>query len=201
MEKCPVEGCDKVFDAASDRRNKASLRSHLRFGHRNETSAVLPEATASNVASARQRSDTGTETLQEKVVRLRKERKPIGQPERKWACPEGDGYQYRVFNDDWMTRPGNIQRALEAGYEFVDSKEEKQKPKIVGTNDNGTPIKGILMRIPKEIFDEDQAAKQRQVDKVDEQIRAGKFQQGAGDKRYIPTTGIKITSDTRQPDM
>jgi hypothetical protein len=98
-----------------------------------------------------------------------------------------------------MVRPDNIERAKRAGYEFVRSDNEKEKPQIVGTNDNGTPIRGFLMRIPKEIFDEDQAAKQKEVDKVDEQIRKGSFQQGAGDNRYIPSTGIKIQSNYQPP--
>lgn len=144
--------------------------------------------------------DKKEESLREKIERIRRDRTPIGVPTMNWSCPDNDGYQYRVFNDEWMSRPDNIQRALSAGYEFVDSEEKRQKPKVVGTNDNGTPIKGYLMRIPKEIFDEDQAAKQKDIDKVDEQIRSGKFQQGTNDSRYIPTTGINITSDNRTPE-
>ena len=198
MEKCPVEGCDKVYDGLSDRKNKAALSSHIRFAHKKKPTI---DSEGGDIASARARSETGTETLKEKVARLRKTRVPIGVPEKKWSCPVNDGYHYRVFNDGWMARPGNIQRAKAAGYEFVTSDNEKEKPQIVGTNDNGTPITGYLMRIPKEIYDEDQAAKQKAVDRVDEQIRAGSFQQGAGDHRYIPTTGIKIQSDHRPPDV
>ncbi len=175
------------------------LKNHM-ITHTGVRRDVLDEPAAKgNITSARSRSDSGAETLAEKVARLRQSRIPIGVPEKKWACPEGDGYQYRVFNDNWMTRPDNIQRALRAGYEFVNSDEDKQRPQTVGTNDNGTPIRGFLMRIPKEIYEEDQKAKQKEVDKVDEQIRTGSFQQGAGDNRYIPTTGINIQSNTQPP--
>ena len=191
MEICTVEGCEKEL------RNQAAVRGHMRW---HKTKQEIESSANPSVSSARTRSDSASETLKDKIERLRKGRKPIGSPEKKWNCPENDGYHYRVFNDDWITRPGNIQNALAAGYEFVESDEEKQKPKIIGTNDNGTPIKGYLMRIPQEIFDEDQKEKQKVVDKIDHQIKTGSFQQGANDGRYIPPTGIKIMSDNRAPE-
>ncbi len=195
MEQCPE--CEKFYNGGSDMRNKAALKTHVRMKHGGEGAV---KGSIADVSAARLRSDTVSETLEEKVTRLRKGRVPIGVPEKKWSCPVNDGYHYRVFNDNWMTRPGNIQKAKAAGYEFVDSEEERQKPQIVGTNDNGTPITGYLMRIPQEIFDEDQKAKQKDVDRIDEQIKKGSLQQGADDKRYIPTTGIKISSDHRAPE-
>ena len=71
--------------------------------------------------------------------------------------------------------------------------------KTVGTNDDGSPIEGILMRIPQEWYDEDQALKQQEVDRVDEAIMAGTLESKAGDNRYIPD-GIKIHSDNREPN-
>jgi hypothetical protein len=189
-EKGPYacEECGKEYT------KKSALRMHMVAFHK------LPASTKNaDVSAARSRSDSATETLAQKVERLRKSRVPIGVPEKKWSCPVNDGYQYRVFNENWMTRPGNIQKAQAAGYEFVQSDSDKEKPQIVGTNDNGTPITGYLMRIPKEIYDEDQRAKQKEVDRVDKQIREGSLAQGAGEKRYIPSTGIKITSDNRPP--
>ncbi len=199
--------CGKIFDKSSAMQNKNALRGHMIShkrkmpgrGHKGPRPLIGQPLPDVDINSARQRSETASETLEQKVARLRKERKPIGAPEKKWSCPVNDGYQYRVFNDDWMTRPGNIQKAQSAGYEFVQSDDDKQKPQIVGTNDNGTPIRGFLMRIPKVIYDEDQAAKQKPVDAVDEQIRKGSFQQGAGDNRYIPATGIKIMTNHQPP--
>lgn len=202
VAKCDFPECEKEFRNINPKYAAAALRSHKAVHLPKRPGSKLPKKEIEslvNTRSARLRSGTGSETLTEKVARLRKERVPIGMPEKKWSCPLDDGYHYRVFNDNWMSRPANIQKAKAAGYEFVTSDNDKEKPQIVGTNDNGTPIKGFLMRIPKEIFDEDQSAKQKPVDAVDEQIRKGSFQQGAGDNRYIPTTGIKIESNHRPP--
>lgn len=123
----------------------------------------------------------------------RKERIPFSIPRRRLNAPSGDGYHYRIFNDNWRKEPGRIQRALEAGYEKVGSFESLS----VGTNEDGSEIKGILMRIPQELYEEDQKSKQEEVDKVDEAIRGGKLEEGRNDKRYIPQ-GIKIYSNQNE---
>lgn len=187
MEKCTWEGCGKEFET------EAKLRGHMMSHTRKKADA------SSDTATARARSDAPNETLEEKIARLRAERVPISVPDKKWSCPENDGYHYRVFNDEWMAKPGNIQAAIKAGYEFVESDNEKERPKVVGTNENGSAIKGYLMRIPKVLYDEDQAAKQKEIDRVDAQIKNGNFQQGADDRRYVPKTGIKIESNNQPP--
>ncbi len=123
----------------------------------------------------------------------RKERVPFGVPQRKFNAPEGDGYHYRIFNDNWRKEPGRIQRAINAGYEKVQSFDSM----TVGTNDDGSEIKAVLMRIPEELYKEDQKLKQKEVDKVDEAIRKGTLEQGKDDKRYIPQ-GIKIYSNSNE---
>jgi hypothetical protein len=123
----------------------------------------------------------------------RKKRIPFGVPSRRLKAPEGDGFQYRVFNDNWHKEPGRINRALEAGYEVVDD----FKSLAVGTNDDGSAIKGVLMRIPKELYDEDQKLKMREIDNVDKAIKGGTIEQQASDKRYIPQ-GIKIWSNQNE---
>ncbi len=126
----------------------------------------------------------------------RKKRIPIGVRTPTWNAPEKDGFHYRVFNDKWSGHdPARIQKALDAGYEVVEGVSHK----TVGTNDDGSPIEGILMRIPQEWYDEDQALKQKDVDRVDEAIMAGTLESKAGDNRYIPD-GIKIHSDNREPN-
>lgn len=117
----------------------------------------------------------------------RKERIPFGMPQRKFNCPENDGFHYRIFNDGWAAEPGRIQRAKLAGYEIVEGAE----PIPVGSNENGTAIKGILMRIPQELYDQDQKAKQKEVDKVDSAIKGGTLEQGKNDRRYS-RDGIRI---------
>ena len=119
----------------------------------------------------------------------RKERIPFGGPQQRFKVPEKDGFHYRVFNDNWKKDPERIKKAQDAGYEFV---SEDQSRKFAGTNEDGTVIRGVLMKIPKEFYDEDQAAKQREIDKVDAQINRGKFTEKPGDNRYSPGGGIQI---------
>ena len=59
-------------------------------------------------------------------------------------------------------------------------------------------IKGIVMRIPMEIYDEDQKEKQKVVDLVDQAINKGDMEKQAGENRYIPD-GIRIHSDNQEP--
>lgn len=165
MESETCKECNKVFEGADA---KAKLFNHMR---------------SHNV---RERSDTPKTD--------RKERIPFGMPQRKFNCPENDGFHYRIFNDGWASDPGRIQRAQLAGYEIVEGAE--QIP--VGSNENGSAIKGILMRIPKELFDQDQKAKQKAVDRVDEAIKGGTLEQGKNDRRYS-RDGIHITGSHNEP--
>lgn len=102
-------------------------------------------------------------------------------------------FQYRWMNDDWAKDPSRIQKAEMAGYKPV----EGMKKAIVGTNDDGSPIRAICMAIPKEWYEEDKKAKFRELDKVDAAIKGGTLEQQANDKRYIPD-GIKIHSNTNE---
>lgn len=121
----------------------------------------------------------------------RTERIPFGAPEQKLNVPnDDDKFHYRRFNDGWSKEPNRINRAKQAGYEIVDGNSM-----VVGTNDDGSPITGVLMRQPKEFFEEDQKIKQKEVDRVDQAIKRGTLEQKADDRRYIPK-GIEIHSNT-----
>lgn len=82
-----------------------------------------------------------------------------------------EGHVARVFND----MDDRIQEALERGYKFVKSDgtlgdERVADPACQGayvTKSVGGGVKGYLMAIPKEWYDEDQAAKQAEVDRLD----------------------------------
>ena len=54
---------------------------------------------------------------------------------------------------------------MAAGYEVV---EDDRSGGNVGTNDDGSEIKGVLMRIPEKWYKEDQGKKARELDKIDE---------------------------------
>jgi len=109
--------------------------------------------------------------------RQAEERVPFGTPEQKWNTPSDDGYHYRVFNDQWKKEPGRVKRALAAGYEVVTNENSGCN---VGTNEDGSEIKAVLMRIPNEFYEEDRARKNKELDKIDEQINRGKFDDKLG---------------------
>jgi len=150
----------------------------------------------------RQASDRDVEAEEQ-----RQERVPVGVPRRKLTvggkCPPNK--VRRWFND----KPGRIEQALDGGYAFVRDKMKvgdgpvdgnqsmgQAMSRQVGTEDDGRPITAYLMEIDRELHEQDQAAKQAVVDRVDQMIGAGKFKEGPGDNRYVPPGGIRITSQT-----
>ena len=82
----------------------------------------------------------------------------------------------RVIND----KPGRIQEALEAGYRFIMSDgqlgdERCSDPTKMGsyvTKHVGSVMTAYLMAIPKEFYDEDQAAKQQRVTESEKAMKA-----------------------------
>jgi len=86
------------------------------------------------------------------------------------------GYQYRVVNDE-----GDRVAQLEAaGYEIVtDQGVQVGDRRVAKATQEGSPIKvsvgggqqGYVMRIKKDWYDEDQAAKLKQVNELESQIR------------------------------
>lgn len=108
----------------------------------------------------------------QEIQASREERIPFGSPTKRFNCPDDDRYHYHVFNDNWRKEPGRIQRAKKAGYEVVDHEITGMS---VGTNKDGTEIKAVLMRIPKELYDQDQGLKDRKLDEIEKQINRGKF--------------------------
>jgi len=98
-------------------------------------------------------------------------------------------FYYYIFN---MVED-RVQRALNAGYDFVTKKEAEESDltfgdptvawnsedlngkvtKIVGKYDNGKPIIGVLMKLPMKLHLEDEASKARNNDEIDEGLRRG----------------------------
>lgn len=85
-------------------------------------------------------------------------------------------YHYRIVNDV----DDRVERLKIAGYDIA---EEKVGVGDVGVENNnislgsgarmhvGKGVKAVLMKIPKEIYQEDQRAKQREVDKKESSIK------------------------------
>ena len=91
---------------------------------------------------------------------------------------------------NFLTRDktGKIGEEAEDGNQDTGSRISRK----VGTNDDGSPITAYLMVIDKELYEQDQAEKQKVNDEVDRQIRRGKLEEKPGDRRYIPSPGINI---------
>ena len=136
--------------------------------------------------------------LQERIRRIREKREESGYNERQQSHDPfpNDGYHYHIFNDKWKRQPNRIRDMIAKGYEAVDDESQLHR----GTNDDGSGIVGIVMRIPQEIYDEDQKAKQVEVDKVDEAINRGSLEEKPGENRYVPD-GIRMHSDNREPSI
>jgi hypothetical protein len=123
---------------------------------------------------------------------------PMSVPRAKMATPEIAGYHTHWIND----YPGRILQAQAAGYDFVDEAQVlitmpsiagdvlgvgtdmgSRVSIVVGKNEDGTPLRAFLMRIPLEYYKEDLLAAQQRVDQVHEAMQQA---------RYIPS-GTQVT--------
>ena len=106
----------------------------------------------------------------------RPKRVPVGGPRNILTVAQKDpNYVYRWVNDV----PGRIAAFKEGGYEVVTSDNEVGDKTVdrgskLGsaiTKSVGGQITAVLMRIPKEWYDEDQEAKQKEVDTLEATMR------------------------------
>lgn len=114
-------------------------------------------------------------------------RRPFGKQEYRLAnFPTTPGFVPRWFNDT----PGRVARAIAAGYRHVDDHEGGRVKLTVGRAEGGGGQVAFLMEIPQEFYNEDFAAKQANLDIIDDTIRRGRHKAEPGDKRY---GGVKMT--------
>jgi hypothetical protein len=124
------------------------------------------------------------------------------------------GYQLAVINDD----KNRIREVQMNGWQFVQDDEiDGVNANVtsfntdpgslvrfaVGTKENGEPLYGYLMKLPLEIWEEDQAAKEQQNAKVDSIIKRGRIPGESDDERDGRYTnpfgvGIGISNDVRR---
>lgn len=102
----------------------------------------------------------------------RKKRIPVGGPRNLLTVANKDpNYVYRWVNDT----PGRIAMFKDGGYEVVTDDNEIGQSTVDRGSRLGSAITksvgglttAVLMRIPKEWYDEDQAAKQEQIDTLE----------------------------------
>lgn len=119
-------------------------------------------------------------TVKEAIAKApsgRTRRTPVGTRNILTVSNKDENYVYRVVND--VDEGDRINRFIEAGYEVVKSKDvsvgEKrvEAPSVEGSIARisvGGGTKGVIMRIRKDWYEEDQAAKQREVDATEDSI-------------------------------
>ena len=144
---------------------------------------------AKKVASAAAAAKPASEPV-ESTAPQRPVRKPFGMAREKLSYEPRPNYHRRWFN----AVPGRIEAATEAGYTHVKDSQGKVVTRVVSRYENGDALSAYLMEIPEEFYQEDQAAKQAEVDQVDQAIRQETVNVTPDDNRYVPSQGISIKS-------
>ena len=116
----------------------------------------------------------------------RPKRTPLGARNRLTFGKQDPNFVYRVIND----QDDRLQRAQEAGYSFVVSDEQlgdKRAAEAGGVDSRvskpvGNGVRGFLMRIPREYYEEDQTTKAERINDVEASMKpnAAKGEYGAG---------------------
>lgn len=143
------------------------------------------------------------------TTEMRKERIPLGRFRRKLEVSGGkipDSKVGRWLNDT----PGRLQDALQGGYQFVSNPTAKvgegatneRDPnsqyisRVVGKDASGAPLKAYLMLIDKDLYEQDQKEKLKQVDEIEKSYKRGNDQFGKVgiDGRFVPQEGIRFST-------
>lgn len=129
-------------------------------------------------------SNTQDSKDSKKTTEARKARVPMGIPRSKLSAPDIPGYVLRWFNN----RNGRIEAAELGGWQFVTYTElagqaigqTNVRPTtdemgqnitaLVGTDDRGSEMRSYLMKIEKDLYDEDQAVKAANIDMQEQGI-------------------------------
>lgn len=111
-----------------------------------------------------------------KAPRERVKRVPVGSRNRLEVVGKSPEYVYRIVNDV----DDRIERFKAAGYEVVPISEARMASQRVGAGSPtgsiaempvGGGVNGVLMKIPKEWYEEDQAAKAAKIDEAERSIK------------------------------
>jgi len=126
-----------------------------------------PEIAEEDTLSSRDAREETRDTSREETGR--RKRVPLGTPQAKLHAEKRPGYVRYWFND----KPGRIEAARNAGYQFVMESGDQKRRLNVGTNEAGQPLEALLMEIPEEFYKEDQALKQVPLDEFEAAINGG----------------------------
>lgn len=116
----------------------------------------------------------------------RPKRTPLGARNRLTFDKQDPNFVYRVIND----QDDRLKQAQEAGYEFVVSDQQLGDKRVAegGKVDSrvskpvGNGVRGYLMRIPREFYEEDQQAKAERINDSEKAMKPNKakHEYGAG---------------------
>lgn len=157
------------------------------------------------------------ETAAEAAARIRRERESGERPRRLdgfnlklQVHGEVPGFQLAIMNDD----RNRIAEAKMHGWEPVHAKEIQGVGAnvssyntdpgglvrfLVGTKDTNEPLYGYLMKIPKEIYDEDQLVKQRYNERNDAALMRGKLPNQQESAEDAGTSYVKDVTKLTRP--
>jgi hypothetical protein len=116
-----------------------------------------------------------TKAVTKRPDRSKAVRVPLGTRNRLGFKDLDERFHYHIIND----QDDRLDRATEAGYEFVESKETMGDTRVAeGTVPGsrvakpvGNDVTGYLMRIPIKFYNEDQAAKAANIKETEEQMK------------------------------
>lgn len=114
--------------------------------------------------------------LNKKSRANRPKRKKLGKTNVLTFDNKDPDYVYRVFND----KDGRIKKAQEAWWEIVEDEaqlgdQKTGEPSKMGSavvKEVGGGMQGVLMRIPRDIYEQDQLEKQSEINEIEESIKA-----------------------------
>ena len=147
-------------------------------------------------------SERGTETVRSQAQRPR--RNSIGVPRLTLAVK----FDIPGHHMCWMNDDGNVESALDSGYEFVTRGETELEDGVspsnvdmsdrikqkVGTTQQGDVLYAYLMKIKQEWHEEDMAAIEAQNKQVEDAIASGSINGAVGqDGRYAAGINIRRT--------
>jgi len=145
-------------------------------------------------------SERGTETVRSQAQRPR--RNSIGVPRLTLAVK----FDIPGYHMCWMNDDGNVESALDSGYEFVTRGETELEDGVspsnvdmsdrikqkVGTTQQGDVLYAYLMKIKNEWHEEDMASIESQNKQVEDAIASGNINGAVGqDGRYNAGISIK----------
>jgi hypothetical protein len=110
--------------------------------------------------------------------------------EYRWINDEGTRLHDLTVNDDWevvQDRNGTMKEGA--------SGQGAEVSVPVGMGEHGRPVRAILVRKPKDFYEDDKRAAQRRIDEKEAGLRSGNASAGMSQgESYVPKGGIVIES-------